>query len=93
MDFDEPVVIPIDGELDLHTFRPAEVKPLLHDYVQECLQRGIGEVRIIHGKGRGVLRQSVHSVLAKMPEVESFHLAEERRGGWGATIAVLRPRD
>ncbi len=92
MDSEQPVRIPIDGVLDLHTFQPREVKPLLHDYLAACQEEGITELRIIHGKGRGVLRRTVHSVLARMPEVESFRLADESGGGWGATLVVLKPR-
>ncbi|KMY68934.1 DNA mismatch repair protein MutS [Desulfocarbo indianensis] len=90
MDPDEPIVLPIDGVLDLHTFQPKEIKPLLRDYVEACLEEGIYELLIIHGKGQGVLRRLVHSALEKMPEVESFNLADEASGGWGATQARLK---
>ncbi len=86
---DMPVELPIDGVLDLHTFNPREVRELLPDYIAACRQKGIFEVRIIHGKGTGVLRETVHSILGKLPEVVSFKLAGEDGGGWGATIAVL----
>jgi len=89
-DSEEPIRIPIDGVLDLHTFQPKEVKPLLHDYVAACREKGILELRIIHGKGRGILRRTVHGILEKMPEVESFKLGESDRGGWGATQVRLR---
>jgi DNA-nicking Smr family endonuclease len=88
---DEPVELPIDGVLDLHTFRPREVKNLVHDYLAECRQRGILRVRIIHGKGIGNLRRTVHAALQRHPDVASFHLANEHFGGWGATIVHLRP--
>ncbi len=87
----ETVELPIDGTLDLHTFRPGEVKDLVPDYLNACRERGILQVRIIHGKGTGMLREKVHAILRKMPEVESFRLAEEGSGGWGATIVTLRP--
>jgi len=87
----EPVELPIDGVLDLHTFRPADVKGVVTDYLAECRARGILEVRIIHGKGIGQLRQTVHSILAKHPHVISFALAGEAYGGSGATFATLTP--
>jgi DNA-nicking Smr family endonuclease len=87
----EAVELPIDGTLDLHTFRPGEVKDLLADYLNACRERGILQVRIIHGKGTGMLREKVHSILEKIPEVVSFRLAGEDGGGWGATIVILRP--
>jgi DNA-nicking Smr family endonuclease len=83
--------LPIDGTLDLHTFRPSEVKELLADYVAACRERGILEVRIIHGKGTGALRKTVESALSRMPEVSSFRLAAGDSSGWGATVAVLLP--
>lgn len=88
---DEPIQLPINGVLDLHTFRPSEVKDLVTDYLAECRARGILCVRIIHGKGIGNLRRTVHSLLAKNPEVISFALASESFGGWGATVAHLKP--
>ncbi len=87
----EAVELPIDGTLDLHTFRPDEVKDLVPDYLNACRERGILQVRIIHGKGTGMLREKVHAILRKMPEVISFRLAGEDGGGWGATIVTLRP--
>jgi DNA-nicking Smr family endonuclease len=88
---DNTVDFPIDGTLDLHTFRPDEVRELVPDYLAECRAQGILQVRIIHGKGVGTLREMVHSLLSKMPEVESFRLAGEEGGGWGATIVILKP--
>ncbi|MFZ5434484.1 MAG: Smr/MutS family protein, partial [Calditrichota bacterium] len=72
---DEPIELPIDGTLDLHTFQPKEVKSVVQEYLAVCRERGILQVRIIHGKGIGALRETVHATLKKMPEVESFHLA------------------
>lgn len=86
-----PVEHPINGILDLHLFRPEEVKDVVRDYLAECRSRGILQVRIIHGKGIGTLRETVHALLARMPEVASFKPAGEDGGGWGATIVVLRP--
>src|SRR5690348_11794241 len=94
MDLDEPVEIPIDGVLDLHTFAPREVRDLVAQYVEECARRGIDEVRISPGKGTGALRGAGHAVLGKRPLVVAFRLAGEGEGGWGATRALLRrPRE
>lgn len=87
---EETVEIPIDGVLDLHTFSPKEVKELLDDYLAACLERKIYDVRIIHGKGKGVLRDRVKTLLAKHSSVESFHEAPLEAGGWGATVVRLR---
>jgi DNA-nicking Smr family endonuclease len=87
---DEPVQLPIDGVLDLHTFKPCEIGDLVADYLAACQERGIVRVRIIHGKGIGNLRRSVHSILSKHPEVLSFTLDHPERGGWGATLVLLR---
>jgi DNA-nicking Smr family endonuclease len=87
---DIPIALPIDGTLDLHTFQPRDVKELVPDYLAECRERGILEVRIIHGKGTGALRRTVHAILSRLPEVVSFGLALEDAGGWGATLVTLR---
>ncbi len=84
-----PVEIPIDGVLDLHTFNPREIRGLLPEYISACRERGIFEIRIIHGKGTGMLRETVHSILGKLPGIASFKLAGEDGGGWGATTVVL----
>jgi len=87
---DVPVPLPITGELDLHTFRPAEVGDLLGDYLAACAAKGIRSVRIVHGKGTGALRERVHAWLRRSPLVESFALCDAAEGGWGATRATLR---
>jgi pimeloyl-ACP methyl ester carboxylesterase len=86
------VEIPIDGTLDLHTFSPRDVKRLIPDYIGACRDSGITRVRIIHGKGTGTLRRTVHAILEKVPEVVSFRLASDDASGWGATIVTLRER-
>jgi DNA-nicking Smr family endonuclease len=91
VDWDQPIELPIDGVLDLHTFQPREVKALLADYLEACQEAGILEVRVIHGKGRGELRRLVEATLARLPQVASFRLAEGEQGGWGATLVSLRP--
>jgi len=90
---DEPMPIPIDGVLDLHNFNPREIKELVPDYLAACQQRGILQVRIIHGKGIGNLRRTVHAILSKHPEVVSFSLDHPQYGGWGATVVQLRKRE
>jgi len=87
----DPVELPIDGTLDLHTFAPGDVRDLVADYLAECRARGILEVRIIHGKGTGALRETVHAALERMPEVLAFRLADDA-SGWGATVVTLAPR-
>ena len=93
MDPTEPIQIPIDGTLDLHTFQPHEVQELVCDYITACRQKGIFEIRIIHGKGTGTLRRRVHSILGRLPEVLSFRLAGHDGGAWGATLVMLQPTD
>ncbi|GEM_PF-125386 len=86
-----PGVLPIDGELDLHNFLPKEVKALLLAYIDECTVLEIVEIRIVHGKGKGNLRRTVHGILTKHPLVVAFRLGSGlREGGWGATLATLR---
>ena len=87
---EEPVQIPIEGELDLHTFNPRDIKELLPAYLAACQEKGIYQVRVVHGKGIGNLRRTVHSILSRLPDVASFSLATESFGGWGATIVNLR---
>jgi hypothetical protein len=91
--FPEPVPLPITWELDLHPFSPREVKDLVPEYLAECRQRDILLVRIIHGKGIGNLRRTVHAILSRLPEVISYSQAGEQLGGWGATMVQLRPME
>ena len=84
------VRIPIEDWIDLHTFLPPEIPSLLEEYLQECQKRGFKEVRIIHGKGKGVQRNIVHSFLGKSPLVESFWSAPPEAGSWGATLVALK---
>lgn len=88
---DPAVPYPIDGTLDLHIFPPSEVRDLVPEYLRECRHRGICTVRIIHGKGTGALRRTVHAVLEALPWVREFHLAGPGSGSWGATIVYLEP--
>lgn len=89
LDPDNPVEIPIDGILDLHMFRPSDVKDLVPDYLEACREKEIYRVRIIHGKGTGSLRRTVHSILDKLPYVDDYHFAEDQ-SSWGATIVILK---
>lgn len=86
----DPVELPINGTLDLHSFLPRDVNKLIPDYLRECRRHGIYQARIIHGRGTGTLRRTVHTILSRMKEVESFGLAGDGAGGWGATIVRLR---
>lgn len=90
MDEPDPIEFEITDELDLHTFRPAEVGELVPDYIELCLEKGITRVRIIHGKGIGTLRTTVHKILERDPRVVRFEQAGGTEGGWGATIAWLK---
>jgi DNA-nicking Smr family endonuclease len=87
---DGAVEIPIDGVLDLHSFHPRDLSTLVPDYLEECSKRGIKAVRLIHGKGTGAVRKSVHAILARSPLVASFRLAGPDAGGWGATLVDLK---
>lgn len=89
---DEPVEIPITGELDLHTFAPRETAAVLDAYVDACLSRGLYALRVIHGKGTGTRRETVHAWLRRDPRVLGFRLGDESSGGWGATLVQLAPR-
>lgn len=87
---EKPVPIPITGELDLHTFRPADLGDLIPAYLEACAARGLRQVRIVHGKGTGTLRTTVHHLLQRSPLVASFRLGDETSGSWGATLVTLR---
>ena len=80
---DKPIELAIDGVLDLHTFQPRDVKELIPDYLALCREKRILQVRIIHGKGTGALRDTVHAILRRMPEVNSFRLAGDEGGDVG----------
>lgn len=87
-DIPETVEIPVDGTLDLHIFRPSEVRDLVPAYLDECVERGIADVRIIHGKGTGSLRATVHACLVRHPRVVRYRTADDA-SGWGATLVTL----
>jgi DNA-nicking Smr family endonuclease len=87
------VTVPIGDALDLHSFRPSEIKDVVGSYLDAVCELGLREVRIIHGRGIGVQRETVRKVLERDSRVESFRDAEAPRGGWGATVVCLRHRD
>ena len=84
------IELPIDGNLDLHTFRPNEIGSLIPEYLRECKKKNILHVRIIHGKGTGSLRRSVHAILDRLESVKKYKLADETGGSWGATLVELK---
>ncbi|MEX0778872.1 MAG: Smr/MutS family protein [Balneolales bacterium] len=89
MNHDEPQEFPINGTLDLHIFKPNEVKDLVPEYLEACREKGIYTIRIIHGKGTGTLRRTVHSVLSQLDYVENYYLAGPGSGSWGATMVHI----
>ena len=87
----EEVVLPIEDAIDLHAFQPRDIPSVVESYLEQAVAAGFREVRIVHGRGVGVQRERVRSLLARHPAVVSFRDAPDERGGWGATLAVLRP--
>ena len=90
---EDPVVLPLEDHIDLHPFAPRDIPSVVEEYVWQCHEEGLREVRIIHGRGKGVQRRIVQSALEKNPLVESCHDAPPERGGWGATVAAIRAKD
>jgi len=88
--FGDPVVLPLEDSIDLHPFQPKDVPSVVEEYLQQCIDAGILEVRLIHGKGKGVQRDIVRSLLEKHPAVASFHDAPAEAGSWGATVVILQ---
>ena len=89
MENGDEIEYPVDGVLDLHMFAPTDAASVVDEYLEACRKRGIYEVRIIHGKGKGVLRETVHALLGKHPFVVDFRL-DSGPSSWGATIARLK---
>jgi dsDNA-specific endonuclease/ATPase MutS2 len=85
-DENEPIRLPIRAELDLHTFSPRDIADVTSSYLEEAHRANFSQVRVIHGKGKGVQREIVHAMLRQHPLVQSFQLAPPEQGGWGATI-------
>jgi DNA-nicking Smr family endonuclease len=90
---DDHIEYPIDGTLDLHQFSPKETKEVVREYIAACLEKGIDKLRIVHGKGIGVQREIVRSVLKDHPAVKSFRHEGGSGGGWGATVVDLKLPD
>jgi DNA-nicking Smr family endonuclease len=90
-DDEPPVHVPIEDWLDLHSFAPRVVPSVVVEYLTEARARGFTEVRLIHGRGIGVQRAIVQSLLARHPLVAGYADAPHERGGWGATLVRLRP--
>ena len=86
----EPIKIPIEDVLDLHTFRPRDIPDLLEEYFKECVKAGIHSVGIIHGKGKGIQKRQVRELLKNNSMVMNFKDAPPEAGGWGATLVTLR---
>jgi len=86
----DAVELPIDGTLDLHTFRPRDIGDLIPEWIDQCRAHGFLEVRIVHGKGVGALRRGVHAVLDRLDTVQSYRSGGAGEGEWGATIVTLK---
>ena len=86
----EPVILPIEDSLDLHPFTPRDIPSVVEEYLHQAAARGFAEVRLIHGKGTGVQRAVVQRLLAGHPMVSRFYDGPPERGGWGATVVVLK---
>lgn len=88
---DDPIDVPIEDTIDLHPFRPQEIRDVVLDYLEAARERGFRQVRLIHGRGIGVQREMIRSLLQKLDWVEAFHDADATGGGWGATVVLLKP--
>lgn len=91
--FPDPVVLPVEDALDLHAFAPQDIPSVVEEYLDTAWSQGFDQVRLIHGKGRGVQRRRVRSVLERHSKVARFGEAPEERGGWGATLVWLKRDD
>ncbi len=89
-DAGDPIELEITDVLDLHSFPPREVPDLVRDYLDAAYDKGLRELRIIHGRGVGVQRRTVRTLLERDPRVVDFRDAPGVHGGWGATVVTLR---
>ena len=85
------MVLPVEDALDLHSFAPADVPSVVEEYLAAARAAGLVEVRLIHGRGRGVQKARVQALLARLPGVVAAWEAPADRGGWGATVVTLAP--
>lgn len=88
--FPEPVALPLEDVLDLHPFAPRDIRSVVEEYLMQCRAAGFTHVRLIHGKGKGVQRDSIRALLARLPFVHAFSDAPPETGSWGATLVTLR---
>jgi dsDNA-specific endonuclease/ATPase MutS2 len=89
-DDDDVPAVPIEDSIDLHGFLPRDILSVVESYLEAAAEKGFVEVRLIHGRGKGVQRARVQALLSAHPLVESFTDAPASRGGWGATVVILR---
>lgn len=89
----KPHVVPIEDSLDLHTFAPRDLLSAVEAYLEEARRLGLLQVRLIHGKGKGVAKARVAALLASLPFVARAYEAPPDRGGWGATVVELHPME
>jgi dsDNA-specific endonuclease/ATPase MutS2 len=87
---DEVAILEIEDSLDLHGFQPRDIPNVVEDYLEEAIARGFSEVRLIHGRGKGVQRARIQALLSQHPQVAHFADAPATRGGWGATVVYLK---
>ena len=90
--FFEPIIVPIEDAIDLHPFPPRDIPGVVDSYLEAAVEAGLSEVRLIHGRGKGVQRARVRQILEQHPLVREFREAPRERGGWGATLVWLRDR-
>jgi DNA-nicking Smr family endonuclease len=88
--FEDPVILPLEDSIDLHAFSPKDIPSVVEEYLEQCRQAGFREVRLIHGRGKGIQRRIVQSLLARHPQVLSYEDAPAEAGGWGATTVRLK---
>ena len=91
-DFEDPVRVPIEDSIDLHPFAPKDIPSVVESYLEAAREAGFEEVRVIHGRGKGVQKERVRQVLARSEHVAHFEEATSDRGGFGATVVRLKSR-